>query len=146
MRALKVALAGVALVATTALAQNPPRRGMGMQMADHWMTWDSLTTALSLKGDQATKVGNHYEMLNAVIKVAAEDRAKMREMFQGGGGGAPSEDARAQMATMRTKLDSLQTEVDKHYTEMRNLLTPAQQAKFDELEKPMVAMRRRPGN
>ena len=51
---------------------------------------------------------------------------------------------RPKMDSMRTEMDGLQAQADMHYGAIRALLTADQQAKFDALPKPRVAMRRPP--
>ena len=48
------------------------------------------------------------------------------------------------MDSMRTAMEGLQQQADTHYGAIRALLTAEQQAKFDALPKPQVAMRRPP--
>lgn len=140
MRRTLLTLAAAAVAAAPALAQE--RMG-GMALPDHWLTWDSVTAGLALTDDQLVPFGSHYEQLNTVMKAAAAERAKLRDRMQGSmGGGPPSEEMRTQMAAMRATMDSLQADVDTHHKAIRNILTAAQQATFDQLPKPVVMMQR----
>jgi len=84
MRSLAVATL-VALLASPAFAQNatPPAGGPGMGQRrfqpppNHWMTFDSLSQALSLSADQRTKITPAYTALNGVMKDAAARRQAM---------------------------------------------------------------------
>jgi len=137
------------LFAAPLMAQSGGMGGMGGmgRMApppDHWMTKDSLVAAVGLSADQATKVQAAYDSINAIMKSAATRRDKARqEMMSQAGGGPPSDEMRAKMQAMRTEMQGLQTAIDVQYQAIRGALTPAQQAKFDALPKPMV-MRQRP--
>jgi len=48
---------------------------------------------------------------------------------------------RPKFDSLRTELEGMQAEADQWYATIRNLLRPDQQAKFDALPKPVVAMR-----
>ena len=133
------AIAGLMLLAGPALAQGGGR--MMTAPPDHWMTFDSLVAAVGVTDAQKADVQHHYDALNAVMKQAAEKRRTMREGMMGAGG-PPSQ---TQRDSMRSAMEALQKDVDTHYNELRALLTPDQQAKFDALPKPQVAMRRPPG-
>ena len=50
---------------------------------------------------------------------------------------------RAKMDSVRTEMEGYQAEADQWLAAIRNLLTPAQQVKFDALPKPQL-MRRPP--
>jgi len=142
---LAVALSSVLLV-PAALAQQPGMGRMGPP-PDHWMTLDSLAQALGLTADQQPKVAAHYAELNAVIKKAADRRMAARQsMGNAMGQMTPQqrEAMRPKMDSMRTVMEGLQHEADEHYGAIRSLLTAEQQAKFDALPKPVVAMRRPP--
>ncbi len=86
MRSLAVATL-VALLASPAFAQNatPPAGGAGMGQRrfqpppNHWMTFDSLSQALSLSADQRTKITPAYTALNGVMKDAAARRQAIRQ-------------------------------------------------------------------
>jgi hypothetical protein len=139
MRSLPTLVMALGLVAgaAQAQAQDPPRR---QAPPDHWLTIDSISQAVGLTEAQRPDFVKHYDALNAVMKKAADERVKMREAM---GGERPTPE---QMQEMRTKFDSMQTELDAHYTELRKLLTEEQQPTFDALAKPRVAMgARRPG-
>jgi hypothetical protein len=139
MRSLPTLVMALGLVAgaAQAQAQDPPRR---QAPPDHWLTIDSISQAVGLTEAQRPDFVKHYDALNAVMKKAADERVKMREAM---GGERPTPE---QMQEMRTKFDSMQTELDAHYAELRKLLTAEQQPQFDALAKPRVAMgARRPG-
>src|SRR5881628_2989521 len=141
-RMLALALSSVLLV-PAARAQQPGMSRMGPP-PDHWMTLDSLAQAVGLTADQRTKVASHYDALNAVIKKAADRRILFRQSVGPMGQMTPEqrEAMRPKMDSMRTELDGLQQQADTHYGAIRALLTAEQQAKFDALPKPVVAMRR----
>jgi hypothetical protein len=137
MRTTFLAVLMSATLSMTAYAQGPGAGGRRAP-ADHWMTIDSLVAAVSVTDAQKADVTKHYDELNAVMKKAADERSKM---FQSMGGERPSQE---QMQEFRTKLEAMQTELDGHYKAIRALLNADQQAKFDALPAPRVAMQRRP--
>jgi hypothetical protein len=137
MRTAFLAVLMSASLSMTAYAQGPGAGGRRAPV-DHWMTIDSLVAAVGVTDAQRPEVTKHYEELNAVMKKAADERAKM---FQAGGGERPSQE---QMTALRSKLDFMQGDLDKHYKAIRGLLNADQQAKFDALPAPRVAMRQRP--
>ena len=110
---------------------------------DHWMTLDSLSTALSLTADQKTKVTQPYTALNGVMADAAKRRLAIRQQMQGSftPGQEPSPEMRARMDSVRTEMEGFQAEADQWVAAIRNQLTPAQQTKFDALPKPQVVRR-----
>ncbi len=131
----------------SAVAQGPGP-GRLQPPPDHWLTLDSLAHAVGLTAEQRTKVAEPYTALNGVMRDAAAKRAELRHQFHGGAGFQPgmepTPEQRARMDSVRAQFEAFQTEADEWYQTMRNLLTPEQQAKFDALPKPRVAMRRRP--
>src|ERR1044071_1942615 len=114
MRALAVATL-FALLASPAFAQNPnpPTGGPGMGQRfqpppDHWMTFDSLSQALSLSADQRTKITPSYTALNGVMKEAAARRQAIRQQMQASGmtftpGQEPTPEQRAKFDSIRTE-------------------------------------------
>ena len=134
-------LAIMAALATPVEAQGPQRA----PLPDHWMTLDSLATALGLTAAQKPKVVPHYDALNAVLKRGADKRAVMRQRM-GGGGPANMQDMsdeqrqamRARMDSLRAELQPLQEEATQHLQAIRAALGATQQAKFDSLPKPAV--------
>jgi len=151
---MKVFTAVALTLALVAPAQaQGPGGGMGQrpQLPDHWMTLDSLSTAVGLTADQKGKVTPHYNALNEVLKNAAAKRAEARSRMQGQGGGSfgdmtdeQRQAMRARMDSMRTAMQPLQTQADEHYQAIRALLTADQQPKYDALAKPMVLPPMRP--
>ena len=148
-------LAVMAALAGSARAQVPGAPGgMGQrpQMPDHWMTLDSLVSALGLSAAQKPKVAGPYTALNAVLKQGADKRAAMRQRM-GGGQGAPGgmqdmteeqrQAMRARMDSMRVELQPLQEEAEQYLAGIRMELTPEQQTKFDALPKPSIIPPRR---
>jgi len=135
----------LAVMATPAFAQDPgagaPRRFA--PPPDHWMTIDSLAQAVGLTADQKTKVTQPYTALNGVMKDAAARRQAIRQQMQGSfvPGQEPSPEMRAKMDSVRAEMDGFQAEADQWLAAIRNLLTPAQQAKFDALAKPQLTRR-----
>ena len=135
----------LAVIATPAFAQDPgagaPRRFA--PPPDHWMTIDSLAQAVGLTADQKTKVTQPYTALNGVMKDAAARRQAIRQQMQGSfvPGQEPSPEMRAKMDSVRAEMDGFQAEADQWLAAIRNLLTPAQQAKFDALAKPQLTRR-----
>lgn len=148
-------LAVMAALATSARAQGPGGPGgpgQRPQMPDHWMTLDSLNTALGLTAEQKPKVTPHYEALNGVLKTAADKRAAMRQRA-GAGGMANMQEMtdeqrqamRARMDSLRAELQPLQEQVTQHLQAIRAVLTADQQAKLDALPQPTVMPMRRGG-
>jgi len=135
----------LAVMATPAFAQDPgagaPRRFA--PPPDHWMTIDSLAQAVGLTADQKTKVTQPYTALNGVMKDAAARRQAIRQQMQGSfvPGQEPSPEMRAKMDSVRAEMDGFQAEADQWLAAIRNLFTPAQQAKFDALAKPQLTRR-----
>lgn len=149
MRALCLA-ATVCLVSGSLAAQNPPPPGPGgfQPPPDHWMTMDSLATAVGLDAAQRTAVGDPYRALNGVMKQAADKRAALRKRFEGQPRpqmGQLTPEQQALRDSVRAEMDELQSEADMWYGAIRTKLRPDQQAKFDALPKPVVAFRRRSG-
>jgi len=112
------------------------------------MTLDSLAQVVGLSADQKAKIAQPYTALNAVLRQAADRRAEIRKQMEG----QPrpqsfadlSPEQRARMDSVRAEFDGMQEEADQWYQMIRGGLTPAQEAKFDALPPPRVAMRRRP--
>jgi len=144
---------GVALLlsclATPGFAQEPGAMGAGRRFPpppDHWMTLDSLAQAVGLTADQKTKVAQPYTALNAVMHDVAARRQALRQQMQGSGfipGQEPTPEMRARLDSVRAEMEGFQAEADQWLAAIRNLLTPAQQTKFDGLPKPTF-MRRPP--
>jgi len=137
------------LAVTSAAVLRAQGGGMGAGQfqppPDHWLTLDSLAQAVGLTADQRAKVAPHYAELNAAVKKGADRRAAFRASVGGSMAQMTPENREAmrpKMDSARTALDALQQEADTHYGVIRALLTPEQQAKFDALPKPRVAMRR----
>lgn len=124
-----------AVLAAPAAAQERPMR---QPPPDHWLTFDSLVALVQITDDQKPEVEKHYLELNKVVKKAADERAKFRGQRQAG---PPT---REQMEAMRATFELLQTDADKHHKAIRKLLSEGQQAAFDSLPPPRVAMRRGP--
>jgi hypothetical protein len=143
MRSIQILAVTLALGAGAAHAQDRPQ-GPRRPPPDHWLTIDSIAGAVGLTEAQRPDFVKHYEALNAVMKRAADERAKTREEMRAAGGPPTAEQGQA----LRARFDVLQTDLDGHYQELRKLLTEAQQARFDALPKPDVRLRmggRRPG-
>ena len=131
-----------------ALAQDPGAMGGQRRFGpppDHWMTLDSLAQAVGLTADQKPKVAQPYTALNGVMKDVAARRQALRQQMQGNfvPGQEPTPEMRAKMDSVRTEMEGYQAEADQWLAAIRNLLTPAQQVKFDALPKPQL-MRRPP--
>jgi len=137
----------LAVIATPALAQDPGAMGGQRRFGpppDHWMTIDSLTQAVGLTADQKTKVAQPYTALNGVMKDVAARRLALRQQMPGSGfvpGQEPTPEMRARMDSIRTEMEGYQAEADQWLAAIRNLLTPAQQTKFDALPKPQFIRR-----
>jgi len=110
---------------------------------DHWMTIDSLSEAVGLTADQKTKVAQPYTALNGVMKDVAARRQALRQQMQGSfiPGQEPTPEMRARMDSVRVEMEGFQAEADQWLAAIRNLLTPAQQMKFDALPKPLFIRR-----
>jgi len=133
-------------LASPALAQDPGAAGAPRRFPpppDHWMTIDSLAQAVGLTADQKPKVVQPYTALNGVMKDAAARRQAIRQQMQGSfvPGQEPTPEMRARMDSVRAEMDGFQAEADQWLAAIRNLLTPAQQAKFDALAKPQLTRR-----
>ena len=140
MRSFPTFAVALTVAAGAAHAQGGP--GPRQPPPDHWMTIDSVATAVALTEAQRPAFLEHYDALNAVMKRAAEARVTFREEM---GGNRPTPEA---MQAFRTKLETMQKELDQHHSAMRAQLTEEQQGKFDALAKPDVQIRmggRRPG-
>jgi cytochrome c556 len=136
----------LAVIATPAFAQDPGAAGAPRRFApppDHWMTIDSLAQAVGLTADQKPKVTQPYTALNGVMKDAAARRQAIRQQMQDSfvQGQEPSPEMRAKMDSVRAEMEGFQAEADQWLAAIRNLLTPAQQAKFDALAKPQLTRR-----
>jgi hypothetical protein len=134
------------MLTVPALAQDPgaggPRRFP--PPVDHWMTIDSLAEAVGLTADQKTKVAQPYTALNAVMHDVAARRQALRQQMQGSNfipGQEPNPEMRARMDSVRTEMEGFQAEADQWLAAIRNLLTPAQQIRFDALQKPQFIRR-----
>lgn len=132
----------ISLGLSISLAAQEP--GRPAPLPDHWLTLDSLTTVLGLTAEQRAKVSDPYNALNAVLKQAANRRAQMRGTMRRPER-APDEMTaqereafRVRRDSVRAEFDGFQAEADEWHLAIRNLLTPAQQAKFDALPKPRV--------
>ncbi len=136
----------LAVAASPVLAQEPGAAG-GRRFGpppDHWMTLDSLAQAVGLTADQKPKVAQPYTALNGVMKDVAARRQALRQQMQGSGfvpGQEPTPEMRARMDSVRTEMEGFQAEADQWLAAIRNLLTPAQQVKFDGLPKPQFIRR-----
>lgn len=136
----------LALIGTPVLAQEPSPMGAQRRFqppADHWMTIDSLADALTLTADQKTKVAQPYTALNGVMRDVAARRQALRQQMQGSfvPGQEPTPEMRARMDSVRVEMEGFQAEADQWLAAIRNLLTPAQQPKFDALPKPQFTRR-----
>lgn len=136
----------IACIASPALAQDPNAMGGQRRFQpppDHWMTIDSLVQAVSLMPDQKIKVAQPYTALNGVIHDAVARREAIRQQMQGRfvPGMQPTPEMRARMDSVRAEMDGFQAEADQWLAAIRNLLTPAQQTKFDALPKPQLTRR-----
>ncbi len=138
----------LSLLTVPALAQDPGAMGGGQRRfgppPDHWMTIDSLAQAVTLTPEQKTKVLQPYTALNGVMKDVAARRLALRQQMQGSGfvpGQEPTPEMRARMDSVRTEMEGFQAEADQWLAAIRNLLTPAQQTKFDALPKPQFIRR-----
>ena len=141
MRAVAARLLLVSLCAAPLAAQG----GMGGQgftpPPDHWMTIDSLKTALTLTPAEVTAIKPQYDSINVVLKQAATVRDSVRTAMQGMQG-MSMEDRRAAMAPVRTRLDAMQTTIDALVKTIRGKLTADPATKLDALPQPRAAMRR----
>src|SRR2546428_3909068 len=124
-----------ALLASPASPQNPnpPVGGPGLGQGrfqpppDHWMTFDSLSQALSLSADQRTKITPAYTALNGVMKDAAARRLAIRQQMQASGGFTPGrQPTPSQSATLyylRTASDGRLAAADQSNDALRTTLT-----------------------
>lgn len=143
---LAVPLFALTPVAAPGQQGAPPAGSRFQPPPDHWMTIDSLAQALGLTVEQRGRVGEPYTALNGVMREAAARRRAVREAMQAAlAGRSPQELSEAERGRLRARFDSsraelegYQAEADLWYGTIRNLLLPAQQAKFDSLPKPVV--------
>lgn len=145
MRSLSRTIVFSLLLATPALAQNPPGGRRFEPLPDHWMTLDSLAQAVGLTEAQKTQITPVYTALNGVMKDAAARREAIRQQMQGSfiPGQEPTPEMRARRDSIRVEMEGFQAEADQWLAAIRNQLTPEQKTKFDALPKP-VFMRRPP--
>lgn len=132
------AVAGLLLVAAPAVAQGGGMQRMGPP-PDHWMTFDSLVTAVGITDAQKADAQKAYDAINAALKQAAERRANMRGSFR--------DMSQEQRDSLRAEMGQTRSAVETNYNELRGALSADQQAKFDALPKPPymgMMMRRRP--
>lgn len=135
----------ISCLSIPALAQDPGAMGGQRRQPppDHWMTMDSLAQAVGLTAEQRTKVTQPYTALNGVMRDVAARRQALRQRMQGSfvPGQEPTPEMRARMDSVRTEMEGFQAEADQWLAAIRNLLTPAQQTKFDALPKPQFVRR-----
>ena len=107
------------------------------------LTVPALAQAVGLTADQKPKVAQPYTALNGVMHDAAARRQAIRQQMQGSftPGQEPSAEMRAKMDSARAEMEGFQAEADQWLAAIRNLLTPAQQTKFDALPKPQLTRR-----
>jgi len=146
MRSPLIVAVFLGCLSVPALAQDPGATGGQRRFqppADHWMTIDSLVGAVGLTADQKTKIAQPYTALNGVMKDVAARRLALRQQMQGSfiPGQEPTPEMRAKMDSVRTEMEGYQAEADQWLGAIRNLLTPAQQTKFDALPKPQFIRR-----
>lgn len=141
MRAVAARLLLVSLCAAPLAAQGGMGGGQFQPPPDHWMTIDSLTTALALKPADVKAIKPAYDSINVILKQAATVRDSVRTAMQGMQG-MSMEDRRAAMAPVRTRLDAMQTTIDALVKTIRGKLTADQATKLDALPQPRAAMRR----
>ena len=135
------AVAGMLLVAAPAMAQGGGMQRMGPP-PDHWMTFDSLVAAVGITDAQKADAQKHYDAINDILKQAAERRTQMRGQM-----GQMGQMSQEQRDSMRTQFQQTRSDIETHYNELRGVLTPDEQAKFDALPKPPymgMMMRQRP--
>lgn len=115
-------------------------RGQFQPPPDHWLTLDSLIDLVEITSDQRDTVAFHYEQINALLEQAAREREEMMSSVRTG---QRDPAMRQRFMEMREKMVGMQEEVERHYAAIRSLLTQEQQARLDELAKPVVIRRRR---
>jgi Spy/CpxP family protein refolding chaperone len=137
MRLLSSVLFLSTVLAGSAFAQRPGGQMQQRQMPDHWMTIDSLVELVGITEEQVPQIEEPYAEVNSLMAQAVEERGKMREQMSGG---RPNPD---QMAAFRTKFEFMQTDLDKAFKKIRDVLTEEQQERYDALTFPRVMMQRR---
>lgn len=142
-------VAGLSLVFALALAGSALAQGGGMggpggmrpPMQDHWITADSLVKALGITDAKVKDaVAPHLAEVDKILKAVVEERQKMMQGMQGGGGMASMSDSTRQ--AMMAKNAESQKALDAHLGAVREALPEANRAAFDALQKPAL---RRPG-
>ena len=103
--------------------------GRGRQVADHWISPDSLIAMLGITDPAiAGKITLHLAEVDSAMKEAAEERKRNVER-RGLPGAAQA---------MGVQLDRLQGRIRVHLNEVRKALPKENRAAFDRLEKPDV--------
>lgn len=110
---------------------------------DHWMTLESLSSALALTDAQRAGVSDAYAAVNAALQRANARRDELKaEMKNNRRVALMTESERqalvARLETVRTEYAGRQAELDQLLGAIRAQLTPDQQVRFDALEKPRV--------
>ena len=110
---------------------------------DHWMTLESLSSALALTDAQRAGVSEAYAAVNAALQRANARRDELKaEMKTNRRVSQMNESERqglvARLETVRTEYAGRQAELEQLLGAIRAQLTPEQQARFDALDKPRV--------
>ncbi|HWH03063.1 MAG TPA: hypothetical protein VN674_05185 [Gemmatimonadales bacterium] len=133
-----VALLGGAVAPLTAQGGGGMGGGRGFAPPpNHWMTMDSVGSALGLTAAEMTAIQPQYDSINGILKRSAAMRDSIRASMQGGG------DPRAAMAAARPMMQSLQDQEDALIKEIHGKISAAAAAKLDAAPPPRV-MRQRP--
>jgi len=104
---------------------------------NHWMTMDSVGTALGLTAAEKTAIQPQYDSINAILKRAQTLRDSLRASM------APGGDMRSAFAAARAIMQPLQDQEDALLKEIHGKISAAAATKLEAAPPPRV-MRQRP--
>ncbi|HYK09299.1 MAG TPA: hypothetical protein VEV39_00700 [Gemmatimonadales bacterium] len=140
MRKMLVAVALLGGAVMPLAAQGGGGMGGGRGFApppNHWMTMDSVGTALGLTAAEKTAIQPQYDSINAILKRAQTLRDSLRASM------APGGDMRSAFAAARAIMQPLQDQEDALLKEIHGKISAAAATKLEAAPPPRV-MRQRP--